>query len=686
MIKIEHELIQMFNNYLLGIRYGVPIGDHNDFYISEYDEYSKIRLDPKGQRPLINDYLRFCISNHALWCCVQASNISEMHRWIVRALTDEYTGEQGELIYSNRLIEFIEDNPISTSDKFYETMISWLGFLYYYCRSRAALPQLASDYAPIAFRIIQFDNSHNVDRAFLLGSLLGWAAQVQHPLAKSITEYCELFEKDESLSKRMRCIASLTLGTRSGRLSTQSSRFWAQHTLNNYYSELATTEKLQMSVTVWDLESKSLENEIINLIHVFRQTSKSGNEDNVAQRYQDRHFNYLLICIANQSIDFKNTEFITKMVSTWLKIESPQYPLAEADVIWMSPFDEHGAKICFNREGVYSAHDSLMALQNVTEAGNLFNGTSISVNGLDVVELHVPDRYGYPESANSRKFEEAISNSYFPLEICNFLNSSCANAKSQIIFQSKAYPFQGVQMKLIKNTWPLTASFLKPCEDAKIERVAVWSGAKSATEEMEINAIKDIFGKVGILVDSYDSDNLSIDDFKSMYMSGLYQVIWLVSHGEYNHFDSKAATVQISAEAVLSLDDLLECSVSNQTRRLLFLNVCDGAMHPGNELIPRLGFAAALARDNQATMSNLWPVEGRTAAAFGAIYAINLANGLSFFEAYKSTISSFINESHLIPDLIESFIGHSCELTDRLNATNIDYSALSAFGAVSFYE
>ena len=58
----------------------------------------------------------------------------------------------------------------------------------------------------------------------------------------------------------------------------------------------------------------------------------------------------------------------------------------------------------------------------------------------------------------------------------------------------------------------------------------------------------------------------------------------------------------------------------------------------------------------------------------------------SFFEAYKNTILSFINNSEAIPNLIDDFLDCSSDLTDRLRATDIQFQQLDVYGAVAFYE
>jgi CHAT domain-containing protein len=71
--------------------------------------------------------------------------------------------------------------------------------------------------------------------------------------------------------------------------------------------------------------------------------------------------------------------------------------------------------------------------------------------------------------------------------------------------------------------------------------------------------------------------------------SATYQVVWLISHGEYDHFFPKEARLEIGADGTsVGMDDLLNAKLNLTARRLLVLYVCDGATHPGEGVLPRL--------------------------------------------------------------------------------------------------
>lgn len=684
--ELEQSLINYTNSSLLKT-HAFPYKLIKNHLINQYDELIIMRPDTYAQRELINDYLRFCICTLGLTSSMLSHELSEMHRWIVRSLTHEYTGKQGESINPNLLLDFIDDNSIRSSRDFYSNIIEWLGGCFYYCRTRAALYELANDYALPALVILRNTSPRGFGHkeAYLLSQLMGWAAQNSHNLLGEITDLSEAIENNSFIEETVRAKTSLSLATASGRGSHRSSKEWAAHTNEFYLDDLPPQEKLQILVTLWEPDSDlNLNNKILELTDIFKQ-KYLGSRDSIEIRNLENSLAFYTTLIAFRSMKSNNADFIIKLASKWYKREKAP-TLKAPDILWICSLSEEGAIASYNGQFKTDLSDSTQRLVEVTKAGNLFNGTSFSINGLDSSAIHIPDRSGVPDSSKSQSFEDALFDSYFPSNISEFLKNTPADLASQVIFPTKPYPFQGVQVKRLGKTWPLCASFSKPAEDAPLKKVALWSGAGSMTEKMEIEALTEIFITSGITVETYDSDTLTSKDFIELYARDDIQAIWLVSHGEYNHFDSLAATLDISKNGEkLNLTDLLNTDVIGHKRRLLLLNVCDGATHPGNGLLPRLGFAGALARYNQATISNLWPVHGYAAAAFGCLLAINLASRLGYFRSYESAIHQMATVTG-IAEIIETFIGKECELTERLKMSSMALSGLDSYGSPAFYQ
>ena len=136
------------------------------------------------------------------------------------------------------------------------------------------------------------------------------------------------------------------------------------------------------------------------------------------------------------------------------------------------------------------------------------------------------------------------------------------------------------------------------------------------------------------------------------------------------------------------MEELLHVDLKLSVRRLLMLNVCDGASHPGNGVLPRLGFAASLATPWQATISHQWPVAPLSAAVLGGLLACHIREGKSFFEAYKGMILDMLgaNDLRKLANRINDAAGSETELANRLLHSSQSLTDFEHYASATFFE
>ena len=125
---------------------------------------------------------------------------------------------------------------------------------------------------------------------------------------------------------------------------------------------------------------------------------------------------------------------------------------------------------------------------------------------------------------------------------------------------------------------------------------------------------------------------------------------------------------------------------SESGRRLLVLNVCDGARFSETGLLPHSGLAASLSAPWQATVSHLWPVMGYPSAAFGALLALELSAGTGFFDSFVRALGAMQRTAADIAQHIEATLGFKCELAERLSRQVDDYSPIQISGSPAFFQ
>ena len=141
-----------------------------------------------------------------------------------------------------------------------------------------------------------------------------------------------------------------------------------------------------------------------------------------------------------------------------------------------------------------------------------------------------------------------------------------------------------------------------------------------------------------------------------------------------------------NSEEIIGISELEEIQVECDRRRLLVLNVCDGATGAVLGGALGLGVAQMLAQPAQAVISHMWPVDQRIAPVFGALLARELARGEIFFESFGRTITQMnVDKEQLVESLGESPAEFST-LIERIENRDFDPKCMYYWGSPVFLE
>lgn len=207
------------------------------------------------------------------------------------------------------------------------------------------------------------------------------------------------------------------------------------------------------------------------------------------------------------------------------------------------------------------------------------------------------------------------------------------------------------------------------------------------TEQHEIEVVKYLFEAVGAVVDVVLSETCSAQEFMRKYTDESYDVFWVVSHGLYDHWYPQKMTVQIAYDGTqASLEDIWGLAPKTETRRLLFLNICDGARYEERGALPKIGLAVGAASSSQATISHLWPVMGYPATVFGIYLAYFLCTGASYFESFQESIRHTRRPVLEIHNDLKNKVGGDFDIFDRLACQDDDFSMIECSGSMAFYQ
>jgi len=655
--------------------------------IQEYDALRR-QVANGGGRDMINEFRRFVISSLAMPYYAQSRELTEMHGWIIRGLTDEYTGAQRHEAHVGRIFDFLAVPAITTYPYFKGLLIGWLGNLYYYLAEQTAMDDFGDFYLELVFDFCRVPyRTYHGGLAFLLARAMTWTVQTNRKYALEFTLMNEGLATNPHADKDCRKIASVSLSTRSGRLSKHDGKYWAEYTLKHLRDNLDHRTTLQLMPAVWDGAPGKQARKVLTVVRKNRVEIQGKASVPSQLRLLADGRSELIKPVLTKALNHANVHFAHQLLCIWYGVDKMSSIPCES-ILWQIPWCEVGSLLIAGKRAKVIERDGSQVIIQVTDAANEFLSTSVSIRGLPSDRLHIPERFGVPVEGAGQQFEEALELTYLPAEAIRFIQENCRSDFRQIVLPSKSHPVQAVQLKVLGTTWPLSASFRSPLTDSRIRKVAIWNFDGMMAGGHELTLVRDIFSSSGASVDVFGSET-NTRSFIEVYSDKSYDIVWLISHGEYEHFSPISSHLEIGDNMSVDLRELLDCDVNRSERRLLMLNVCDGATHPGEGVLPHIGFAASLATPSQATISHKWPVASIPAAVFGSLLALELSRQDSFFSAYKSAMRHMLSASDSgarIAEMLISATPRAEEFAERIKNYNQPFTSLVNYGSAAFFE
>lgn len=632
---------------------------------------------------------QFYVGAHALHSAVVEREFSEAGDWVAWSLSDQIVDDQIQHPEIDRLYRFELIPTLRRWNGFAPVVTMWLSAFYYYARRLAAMRDLGEALWPFSVSWLSRSTDTNLtfEVAELGTMLLGWASQENETLARELTPFIvALAAADEVTVPRVKLAAALA--TRSGRFSELSPESWAMRALAAPREMLTVHERLQVLTTVVSHRyDDKMFDEALHLVDEIQSQMTSSSEPKVAERCSLDAMPELAMSLACCALVRRDAKHLLSVLERWYCIDTAAGHIDVADLAVTVPFHLDGFLFIANGRHVHVPGDRQALLEALTRTENEFVGTSLTVIGAANDALHVPERFGVPDEAHGAAFEAVLTEVYCPAELIAVRDQLPSERTVQLVVAAKPHPIQTVQLRALGRTWPIAVSLQRAQPDRPIRRVAIWSGAGSMTEGMEVEAVKAVFELAEVTVEVHAPAQTTVADFQRVYCDPAIDALWVVSHGEYDHWAPKNVAIQIGASGnFVAIDDLVGLAPRGDARRLLMLNVCDGGRFEGVGVLPRLGFGLALASARQAVISHLWPVRGYAAAAFGTLVAAQLARGVSYFDAFVLAMDSIRGPKDQLSQAIADVIGGPSELAERIFKGVENFESFASSGSAVFYQ
>lgn len=629
-------------------------------------------------------FAQFVVGAVGATSALSRSELNEAGDWLAWSLTESIEHGPVQRLEVSRLLSFLHP-MIYNWEPFADIYIGWYRDFFYYALRRAAMPEIGRAILPGAIRAVKMmwrgDVSETLARAAC--NILAWSIQEYPEAVPQIAPLVVEAAADASTEGRARLLLAMTLAGRPGRFLAEDHDAWRKLALNELSAWHLQHERLQLLVEEFgSCDERSVFDEVVREIDRYQNWAGEHASHSV-DAYRGLDALAPLVGVAlNWCLARRQSDRAVELLSHWYRVP-PDESFEAADLLIQCPFHSDGYVALFGPEEFHIDGDTQGRLIQLTQASNQFLGVFHSVVGASDETPHVPDRQGVVDESAGGRFETQLSEAYLPAGLA----ANGWRFSGQVVVPTKAHPLQAIQISRGVRSAPILASLRKPLPDRNVRRVAIWSGARSMTEEIERELVAETFRKGGADVEVVTAQEPSVLEFLRLYEEKCFDVIWLMSHGTFEHYSPKGASLVVdSSGGEVGIAELLTRTPNLSHRRLLVLNVCDGGRFEELGILPRVGVAPSATSASQATVSHLWPVHGISAAVFGVVFAKHLVMEPSFFDAFTRTLSDLHTHKANLADLVRiSASGDASQLVDRIERSNIDFANLAHWGSSVFY-
>lgn len=337
--------------------------------------------------------------------------------------------------------------------------------------------------------------------------------------------------------------------------------------------------------------------------------------------------------------------------------------------------------VSFVSDGVIISGEGINhdAYREMVVIENKFFGTKTMLRDDPSFMLEEPKNLGHPDKTIGLNFEKVLSKYY----CFNQLKDLNINFDSLIIIPGPQHPIQSLMIKEVGYAAPINSSFQIPNPQRDILKVLLWCYG-TLSSDRELNMVSQIFTAARIEVEQVDILNETKASFIEKYADSSYDVVWIATHGNYDHQLPHKSTLGILPDVEISIEEISLIPLRHEGQRLLLLNVCDGATSSTNDTMYGHGFGAGLAVPSQCVISHLWPVETEPALFYGLVYAHLLCSTGNFWEAYEKCVMLLASEGKVFLSSLQGsyeaidFSEIETRLTEEINS-NIYYWGSSVF-------
>ncbi len=634
------------------------------------------------------DLAQVCISivPMGLGCCTGRLGIT--HDWILRSLSDAMPAPAEVDFEIARLARIVEIDGAVPGLDIVRTVLEWIEHTFYYCRVRNVLPDLCHEVFPFCFALVEagMETGYLEPAAYAAAHMLNWARYNSREETDRLVALLEGLYADPRMPNHLKRHIGLVFSTAVGELTQKAPNDWAKSVLRDCRQSLIGHEELQLMVCSLSGCDEALQKrgEITDALDRYTESLHRQSISRALLRYGQERLFGVISPLLKLLIENRQCDFATDILCRWYDVQDDR---RTHGVLYCTGTHPDGVVFATERSAVTYACDQVRVLPALVQVTNAFLGITVTAGNVEDFVLEAPERPGVPNYEHSRDFETAIREHYQTDRVRTHFSEELGSITAMAMIPYQQHPLQAMLLKDTGITWPMIASLQNPKPDRHIKRALIWSGG-TLSAAAEVETVAALLREHGVKVEAVDGSAANKDQFVEQYSDPSYDLVWVVAHGEFDPHNPHLAGIRVHATRaeVVTLVDLENIALAGDRRRLLMLNICDGATAGTLGGLCGPGLGPMLVSSRQTVISHVWPIDQRISSAYGVLLALGLTKSTSFFEAFQYAGLRVAREKSDLLQELEGHLGSTNEVVRRLSNRDVEADNIALWGCPVFLE
>jgi hypothetical protein len=637
---------------------------------------------------LVLNFLQIDTSVTVMGTALVQKRLQLIFDWAIYSISDDFPFAHETNFQLSRLEDlFTRSSPSLYAALGRSVALEWIRIFYYYVFKVGGLKELARLMAPSAIaRLSSMLPAPDAIEPSL--RIAEWSVRAQYPTREPFLRKLAQTFVNSHPGSQVHFSLGMSFALLIGRDCGIDTKSFGRMMLKMYKGNLPPSWELQLLQAALVPDPADIIQSlgaVIDCIRRYRQETLSVMRDSILVEYEFERSFTLVSAIIVSLLKAGQSGVAAQVIAEWKGLPADS---ARQDVLFALPNEAEGLR--YSRENaVYSAEspNSADSFMELVAAINNFHGTNIVLEDDDSLRPHVPARPGLPDApieSSSSEYLRSMQRQFCLLqqEARSFLEETRRGNSGAIRFLTGLpCPLQAVMINALGFSWPIASTMRKPEADRRCRRALIWTGG-TLIDEQQAHWIVDTLGPhVHVTIAAGNKER-----FRSEFTDAEYDVIWITTHGEFDHMDPHRSRLTICEGTELTFEDISRIPIPQQCRRLLILDACDSGAVPVYGGLSDLGFGPLLASAHQAIICHRWPVEQYASALFNVVLAYSLRSK-RFYEAYECAVAVLIQGKDRTVEELASALGPDHDLIRRIqNSESIRWDTLFFWGSPAFLE